>query len=73
LEPSSLPESDGHRDHGGIGGSKNKYFFSHRIPAFNARKINVFVCGGSNRQLLYHLPPKKHKNHQIKRHGSLHR
>ena len=27
LEPRSLPESDGHRDHGGIGGSKNKYFF----------------------------------------------
>ena len=28
LEPRSLPESDGQRDHGGIGGSKNKYFFS---------------------------------------------
>ena len=27
LEPRSLPESDGHRDHGGIGGSKNKFFF----------------------------------------------
>ena len=27
LEPRSLPESDGHRDHGGIGGAKNKFFF----------------------------------------------
>ena len=26
LEPRSLPESDGQRDRGGIGGSKNKYF-----------------------------------------------
>ena len=27
MAPRSLPESDGHRDHGGIGGAKNKYFF----------------------------------------------
>ena len=27
LAPRSLPESDGHRDHGGIGGAKNKFFF----------------------------------------------
>ena len=27
LAPRSLPESDGHRDHGGIGGAKNNFFF----------------------------------------------
>ena len=27
LVTRSLPESDGHRNHGGIGVTKNKYFF----------------------------------------------
>jgi len=44
LEPRSLPESDGLRDHGGIvyiGGSKNKYFF---LIVFQLmRKTDVFV------------------------------
>ena len=42
MVPHSLPESDGHRDHGGIGGTKNKKN-SRRIPAFNAVKSCICV------------------------------
>ena len=38
----SLPESDGHCEHGGIGVT-TFYFFSHRIPAFNAVRSMYLV------------------------------
>ena len=52
-------QNQDHRDHSGIGGTTNKYFFLIVFQRLMDRKSMYLCVVASNRPFLYHIPLKK--------------